>query len=167
MAQLLLGRRHDASTNYIQGDTYLDEQIQKLWKLEDESTLFDDERGMSFNDRKAVDIWENTIIMDNGHYQLAIPFKERPPSLQDNHCIAEHRLQSLGRRLERDTHLHGKYKEGISDLLQKGYAEEVPESDDKVVTWYIPHHPVFHPMKPDKVRIVFDCASKYKGTIAK
>ena len=157
------GRRHDASTNYIQGDTYLDEQIQKLWKLEDESTLFDDERGMSFNDRKAVDIWENTITMDNGHYQLAIPFKERPPSLQDNHCIAEHRLQSLGRRLERDTHLHGKYKEGISDLLQKGYAEEVPESDDKVVTWYIPHHPVFHPMKPDKVRIVFDCASKYKG----
>ncbi|XP_041455129.1 uncharacterized protein LOC121407938 [Lytechinus variegatus] len=157
--------RCDASTNFIQGDTSLDEQVQKFWKLEDENSLFDDERGMSFNDRKAVNIWEDTITLDNGHYQLAIPFKERPPSLQDNRCIAEHRLQTLGRRLERDTHLHEKYKEGISDLLQKGYAEEVSESDDQdqAVTWYIPHHPVFHPMKPGKVRIVFDCASKYKG----
>lgn len=25
-------------------------------------------------------------------------------------------------------------------------------------------HPVFHPHKPDKVRVVFDCAAKYKGT---
>ena len=29
--------------------------------------------------------------------------------------------------------------------------------------WYLPHHPVTHPMKPGKVRIVFDCAAKYHG----
>ncbi|XP_064641320.1 uncharacterized protein LOC135496114 [Lineus longissimus] len=28
--------------------------------------------------------------------------------------------------------------------------------------WYLPHHPVFNPKKPDKTRIVFDCAAKYK-----
>ena len=28
---------------------------------------------------------------------------------------------------------------------------------------YIPHHPVTHPMKPGKVRIVFDNAAKYHG----
>ena len=27
--------------------------------------------------------------------------------------------------------------------------------------WYLPHHPITHPMKPGKVRIVFDCAAKY------
>ena len=26
--------------------------------------------------------------------------------------------------------------------------------------WYLPHHPVFHPKKPDKPRVVFDCAAK-------
>lgn len=29
--------------------------------------------------------------------------------------------------------------------------------------WYIPHHRVDHPKKPDKVRIVFDCSSSYAG----
>ena len=31
--------------------------------------------------------------------------------------------------------------------------------------WYLPHHPVFHPQKPEKVRVVFDCAAKFKGTL--
>ena len=29
--------------------------------------------------------------------------------------------------------------------------------------WYLPHHPVINENKPDKVRIVFDCSSKFKG----
>ena len=156
----------DVSTHFIQGDISLDVQVQKFWKLEDERCLYDDEKGMSFNDRRALEIWEKTITTDNGHYQLAIPFKERPPSLEDNHYVAEKRLESLGVRLRKDPQLHEKYKEGIADLLHKGYAEEVVETDDNTSDkkkWYIPHHPVFHPMKPGKVRIVFDCASKYKG----
>ena len=27
-------------------------------------------------------------------------------------------------------------------------------------TWHLPHHPVFHPQKPGKVRVVFDTAEK-------
>ena len=30
-------------------------------------------------------------------------------------------------------------------------------------TWYLPHHPVFHPQKPDMVQVVFDAATIYKG----
>ena len=29
-------------------------------------------------------------------------------------------------------------------------------------TWYLPHHPIVHPQKPQKPRIVFDCAAKYE-----
>ena len=29
--------------------------------------------------------------------------------------------------------------------------------------WYLPHHPVFHPRKPGKVRVVLDCAAKFLG----
>ena len=29
--------------------------------------------------------------------------------------------------------------------------------------WYLPHHPVLHPLKPDKTRVVFDCSAKYRG----
>nr|XP_027231842.1 uncharacterized protein LOC113823416 [Penaeus vannamei] len=34
--------------------------------------------------------------------------------------------------------------------------------DGKV--WYLPHHPVLNPKKPEKCRIVFDCAAKYGGS---
>ena len=30
--------------------------------------------------------------------------------------------------------------------------------------WYLPHHPLYHPQKPGKVRVVFDCGAKWRGT---
>ena len=30
--------------------------------------------------------------------------------------------------------------------------------------WYLPHHPVFRPQKPVKVRVVFDCTAKFEDT---
>lgn len=30
--------------------------------------------------------------------------------------------------------------------------------------WYLPHHPVMHPLKPEKVRVVFDCAAQFAQT---
>lgn len=30
--------------------------------------------------------------------------------------------------------------------------------------WYLPHNPVFHPQKLGKVRVVVNCAAKFKGT---
>ena len=29
---------------------------------------------------------------------------------------------------------------------------------------YIPHHGVYHPSKPEKIRVVFDCGAEFKGT---
>ena len=54
----------------------------------------------------------------------------------------------------------------MDDVTRKGYAEKVP--DDELLdadgrVWYIPHHGVYHPNKPTKIRIVFDCSAEYKG----
>ena len=35
-----------------------------------------------------------------------------------------------------------------------------PEEGD---AWYIPHHGVYHPHKPGKIRVVFDCSAKLMG----
>ena len=47
--------------------------------------------------------------------------------------------------------------------IEKAYAEEVPEDeiDADRRKWYIPHHGVFSERKPDKLRIVFDCAAQH------
>jgi hypothetical protein len=33
------------------------------------------------------------------------------------------------------------------------------------ITWYLPHHPVFNPNKPGKVRVVFDAAAKFQDML--
>ena len=43
--------------------------------------------------------------------------------------------------------------------MQQAY---LTESNDPI--WYLPHHPVTNVHKPEKVRVVFDCAAKYHGS---
>ena len=98
---------------------------------------------------------------------MPIPFKKGCPELSYNKTMAEGRLQSLSKKLKGDDILYEKYKAEMQNLLDKGYAEKVPSNEigrDDGRVWYLPHHPVFHPQKPDKVRIVFDCAAKHSGT---
>ena len=45
-------------------------------------------------------------------------------------------------------------------MISSSYAEEVPHVEPSSGrTWYLPHHDVYSPAKPDKVRVVFDCAA--------
>ena len=53
----------------------------------------------------------------------------------------------------------------MNDLFDKNYSEKVTDAGLSLQdTWYLPHHPVFHPQKPEKVRVVFDCSAKYRCT---
>ncbi|VDI74823.1 Hypothetical predicted protein [Mytilus galloprovincialis] len=55
------------------------------------------------------------------------------------------------------------YTATVSDYIQKGYAKEVTDVSNKSShRWYLPHHPVTNEHKPEKVRVVFDCAAKLK-----
>ena len=54
----------------------------------------------------------------------------------------------------------------MENVIQKGFAEKVKlgassSSDtEKRNVWYIPHQGVYHPKKPTKIHIVFDCAAE-------
>jgi hypothetical protein len=86
--------------------------------------------------------------------------------------MAEKRLGYLKKRLERDPTLHAKYKATMEEYISKGHAKRVQRNEGdnpdglspKKPILYLPHHPVTHPQKPEKVRIVFDCATKYHNT---
>lgn len=38
------------------------------------------------------------------------------------------------------------------------------DTPDDVSTWYIPHHEIYHPRKPEKIRVVFDCSARFRDT---
>ena len=78
--------------------------------------------------------------------------------------VAESRLRSLKRSLDKRG-LTQKYSLEIEKLLSSGYAEKVPigntDLSDKV--WYLPHQAVISDSKPGKLRVVFDCSSRFHG----
>ena len=51
----------------------------------------------------------------------------------------------------------------MQGLLDRGEAEIVPDRCPSSERWYLPHHGVLHPRKPGKIRVVWDCSSKYNG----
>ena len=75
--------------------------------------------------------------------------------------MTKQRLASLKQRFTKDDDFRGKYTKVIS-CLQRGFALQVLHkelNDHTGPTWYLPHHAVANPPKPDKVRVVFDCAA--------
>ena len=101
--------------------------------------------------------------MRNGHYEIALPWQNYPPDLHINKIQAERHLQLLKKRLVKQPGLLEKYREFMDSLFVKDYARKIPQERHEILGayWYLPHHPVYHPQKPDKVRVVFDCSAKY------
>ena len=146
-------------------DASLQSQVELFWTLDTSQAVDGTLPHMSAEDKDVVDLWDKSTILQDGHYVLSIPFKSKFPNLPDNRMMAEKRLQSLGRRLLRNPKLYIQYKAEVESLVEKGYAEKVDETlDDTRMRWYIPHHNVVNPNKPEKFRIVYDCAAKYAGT---
>ena len=174
-------RLEDAQMNLIQVDQVLGckedirgvrsihEQLQSLYNAEFSESTADLRECLSIEDRRAKEIMDSSVKLENGHYEIGLPWKYDEPPLPNNKSMAERRLEYLKKRLERDPSLHAKYKETMDEYISKGHAKRIPSSggknfSSKRPTWYLPHHPVTHPLKPGKVRIVFDCAAKFKDT---
>jgi hypothetical protein len=122
---------------------------------------------VSMDDKKFLErLNEGIHQKDDGHYEMPLPFRENLPRLPNNQHMALRRLERLKSRLGKDERYRQHYVEFMKELIHKGYAERVPDdelSDESKTTWFIPHHGVYHPQKPDKLRVVFDCSASYHG----
>ena len=161
-----LGRASKAArtSNRIQSHVVLDQQFVRFCEMEFNDSQFSIEKGLSQDDKRALAIMEDSAELRGGHYEVALPWKVFPPDLPNNKIVAEHRLGLLKKRLLKDPQLHRKYSLFMDDLFDKGHAQKVPEGQrEDSPSWYLPHHPVIHPQKPNKVRVVFDCAAKFQN----
>ncbi|XP_048586408.1 uncharacterized protein LOC116604491 [Nematostella vectensis] len=145
----------------------LQQQLERLWQTDFADSVVSSNVCPSIENKRALEIMEDTLEIVDGHCQVALPWRRDPPYLPYNKSMAERRCGLLKKRFLRDGVLFDKYKETMNDYIERGHAEKVPaeelaRSDGRL--WYLSHHPVTHPLKKDKVRIVFDCAAKYGGT---
>ena len=144
-------------------DSKLEKMIQLLYNS-DFDGLSSDDKSLSQEEKDAVDIVTQGISKDGCQYIVPLPWKLYPPELSDNRTYAMKRLEGLRRRFQLRPELIGQYDRILRAHVEKGYISKVsPGELDKARAWYLPHHPVFNPHKPDKLRIVFDCAARYKN----
>jgi hypothetical protein len=76
---------------------------------------------------------------------------------------AMRRLQCVERRMVQDRNFRQQYCEKIQDYVDKGYARKLSPDEAAVENprcWYLPHFGVVNINKPNKLRLVFDAASK-------
>lgn len=123
---------------------------------DDDKTLSQDD--ITFLNKLSDGIRKNCT----GHYEMPLPFKERP-KLPDNRQLALVRLNHLKRKLLKDQRYREHYVKFMEDVIERGEAEEVKDVGIEGNKWYVPHHGVYHPKKPDKLRVVFDCSARYDG----
>ena len=156
----------------VKGMSSIHEQLESLYNSEFSESTADLKECLSIEDRRAKAMMDSSVKFKDGHYEIGLPWKYSEPTLPNDRSMAEKRLGYLKKRLERDPTLHAKYKVTMEEYISKGHAKRVqPNEGDnpdglspKKPIWYLPHHPVTHPQKPEKVRIVFDCAAKYHNT---
>ncbi len=125
----------------------------------------DEKLEMSFEDKRFLKIVNESISLSDGHYTLNLPCRKDDVIMPNNRHVAMQRLLSLKRKFKRNESFHNEYTSFLSDMMDKGYAEVVPQEEvDQVEgrTWYIPHHAVYHPKKKT-LRVVFDCGAAYQG----
>ena len=150
----------------VKTDCELENMMTRLYNTEYEENLNSTKKGESVEDRDWLKKVERSIKTKDGHYEVGLPLAEDDLHLPSNRMMAERRLECLRAKLMKNKKLAEDYSSYMQDMIDRGYAELVPQNSlnrDDGKVWYLPHHAVVHPHKPDKIRIVFDCAAKCKG----
>lgn len=73
-------------------------------------------------------------------------------------------MMGLKERLKNGKVFRWDYVEFMTDIIYKRYAEVIPAHEAELkdgLMWYSPHFGIYHPKKPGKIRIVFDCSAIY------
>ena len=119
-----------------------------------------------FEDREFFKMMNENSRKVGEHYELPLPLKNRATTKHpNNRYLAGKRLLSLKKRFLKDRAFFSDYEGFVEELIDKGNASKSnKEAPEGRTCMYIPHHGVYHPSKPEKIRVVFDCGAEFKGT---
>ncbi|XP_028847241.1 uncharacterized protein LOC114796892 [Denticeps clupeoides] len=128
------------------------------------TTTDDDTPALSADDKDFIDIMEKEVYQNEGNSWVApLPFRCPRPQLPSNRMQALKRLQCLRKTLDRNPEMTRQYIEFIQNMLDNDHAELVPPLDSDKEHWYLPSFGVYHPQKPDQLRVVFDSSAEFEG----
>ena len=126
----------------------------------------DNKPGTSTEDRRFMEIMENGMTKDeNRSWEAPLPFRHKVRELPSSRDYAMKSLKSTCRTLDKKPSMKVQYFGFMQKIFDLGNAEVVPAENVKSdePCWYLPHFGIYHPKKPDKIRVVFDSAAECDG----
>lgn len=137
--------------------------IRSFWDLESIGIVPEKE---SVDSDPVLKQFEETVQFneDSGRYKVSLPWKSdsEEMQLQNNKDLAQVRLKSLSRKLDKDPDLKSKYSEALKEMEDNGVIGELDESDAGFPgpVYYLPHFPVVKEEREStKTRPVFDASA--------
>ncbi|XP_076045077.1 uncharacterized protein LOC143027605 [Oratosquilla oratoria] len=124
-------------------------------------TKDDDKAALSIEDRKFLDVMNSEFRKDqSGHWVAPLPFRPNVVATSNNRDFVWHRTLSLHRSLSTKPEKRQHMMAFMQKMLDRGHAEVAPPLKSDQKCWYLPLFGVYHPKKPDKIRVVFDSSAK-------
>ena len=146
---------HILKIDVYKAEPSLEDQLKQFWELES--------LGISSEEPPVHERFLQQISFDGQRYEVGLPWKEQHPPLRDHYELCCKRLGGLLRRLKQTPQILDEYNRIITDQLDRGIIERVPQTKGDR-THYLPHHGVIRQDKTtSKLRIVYDASARTAG----
>lgn len=130
----------------------------------DEAGVSSQKLSRSKEDERALQLLEKYSIVNDNRWETGLLWRDEQVILPESRKNALLRLIILEKKLDKNPDLRQRYNEIIGEYLDKKFLRKCEKTDmTPQRLWYLPHFPVLYPLKPGKVRIVFDAAAKSNG----
>jgi len=108
------------------------------------------------------------FLPELGRYEAGVLWSSDTPNLPDNRRGALERYRRTMRRLERNKDIAAVVEKEMKTNIDLGFAKKLSADEVEALrpgrTWVLPWHPVPHPHKPGKWRLVFDASASFSGS---
>ena len=119
------------------------------------------EKQLTAEEEHALKSIRDSLVFENGKYQVGLTFAENHPHLDSNLNRATKRYENLEKSFKQQDGLREKYAGAMQEFIDAGDIEEVTTEGTPGRTFYLPHRAVIKMDKAtSKVRIVFDGSAK-------
>ncbi|XP_063399006.1 uncharacterized protein LOC134683625 [Mytilus trossulus] len=99
----------------------------------------------------------------DGCWVAPLPFREHRPILENNKQVALKRAKSFDYSLKINSTKREHVIQFMQKIIENGHAEIAPPLAISSECWYLPMFGIYHPRKPDNIRVVFDASAVCNG----
>ena len=108
----------------------LGRQVEQFWKTESLGIVYTDKTSLSIEHRRAMSILDSTTVLQNGHYEIGLLWRNSDTVLPDNVHTAQRRYDSVAKRLCNKSDFATTYVKTVNDYIAKGYAQKLNGEDN-------------------------------------